>query len=66
MLPYEKRKIIENYCKENKKIDYKRKHTPFYPFKPKINKNSEIYRSNNYSLTDTFNTSLPNRKVNNT
>lgn len=36
MFAYEKRKIIANYCKENKKVDYKRKHTPFYPFKPKL------------------------------
>ncbi len=65
ILPYEKRKIIAYFCKENKKVDFKRKHTPFYPFKPKINKNSErIYNSNNYSLRDTSNTSLSNRKVN--
>ena len=64
ILPYEKRKVIANYCKENKKIDYKLKHTPIYPFKPKINKNSErINYSNNYSLRDTSNTSLSNKKL---
>ena len=55
----------EEYANDTKKVDFKRKHTPFYPFKPKINKNSErIYNSNNYSLRDTSNTSLSNRKVN--
>ena len=59
ILPYEKRKIIANFCKENKKVDYKLKYTIKYPFKPKINKNSERIdrNSNNYSLRDTSNTS---------
>ena len=65
ILTYEKRKIIANFCKENKKVDYKVKHTPMYPFKPTINKNTERkYNSNNYSLRDTSNTSSSNKKVN--